>query len=84
LVGGKSGAGCLQSPGRTELGARPLQVLRQVGEQRLAVGYRMVELLKRDIEGGQRSLLDGAVLETLQGVPQYGVRLRLQTVEFFG
>src|SRR5882757_9790182 len=48
----------LQRPGGAELRARPLQVLRHAQQQRLAVGHRVVELLERDVEGGQRPFLD--------------------------
>ena len=68
--------------GGAELRARPLQVLRHAHQQRLAVGYRVVELLDRDVERGQRAFLDSAVLETLQRVAQDGVGFRLHLVEF--
>src|SRR6266478_6316557 len=74
----------LQRAGGAELGARPLQVLRHAHQERLAVGYGIVELLERDIECGQCPFLNGAVLEALQRLAKNIVRLGLHLVEFFG
>src|ERR1051325_7219007 len=56
--------------GGAELSARPLQVRRQARQQHAAVVDRVVELLERDVEGGQRAFLDGAVLEAAQRIAQ--------------
>src|SRR6266481_8909732 len=74
----------LQRAGGAELRACPLQILRHADQQRPAVGHRIVELLERDIEGGQRPFLDRAVLEAVQGVAQDLVRLGLHPVELLG
>src|SRR6266567_7299066 len=65
----------LQGPGRAQLRARPLQVLRHAHQQRLAVGHGVVELLECDIESGQRAFLDGALLEAVQRIAQDTVSL---------
>jgi len=67
----------LQGSGSPQLRARPLQILRYLQQERFAVGYRVVELLERDIEGGQCPFLDRAMLETVQRVAQDVVGLGL-------
>src|ERR1700688_1034398 len=69
--------------GGAELRAGPLQVLRHVDEQRLAVGDRVVELLERDVEGGQGAVLDGAMIEAEPAGAQGWFRPVLHPVEFF-
>ena len=38
--------------------AGALQILRNAEQERLAVGDRVMELLERDIEGGERAFLE--------------------------
>src|SRR6266481_7934563 len=73
----------LQRSGGAELCAGPLQILRNAEQQRLAVGDRVMELLERDIEGGERAFLDRATVETEQRIAQDIVRLGLHLVELF-
>src|SRR6516162_2386276 len=72
-----TGRGFSQRSGGAELRAGPLQVLRHVRQDRPAIGHRMMKLIERDIEGGQRAFLNRAVLEAMQGVAQNLVSLAL-------
>ena len=47
--------------------AGPLQILRYAEQQRLAVGDRVVELLKYDIEGGQQAMGGRIAVESAEG-----------------
>src|SRR3954454_17765275 len=71
-------------PGRPQLHAGALQMLRQAGEQRLAVSDRVVELLQRNVEGGQCAQIERALFEAAQRLAQDGVSLRLHPVQLLG
>jgi hypothetical protein len=43
----------------------------------------MMELAQCDVEGGQGSLFDRALLETVQRIAQYVICFRLHPVELF-
>ena len=67
----------LQGARGPELRPGPLRVLRQVVQQRLAVGHRAVKLPERNVERGQRAFVDRAMFIALQRVAQDAVGFRL-------